>query len=220
MKLVNLCFAWLVLLAVAFSAIAQERPEEGVHYQSIFPELATSTPDKVEVVELFWYACPHCFRFEPYLAKWLKDEKPAYVEFRRIPAILSNKWEPLARAYYAAEALGVVDKTHAPLFDAIHVDKRKLFNEAQLAGFFKTYGVKPADFKRAYHSFAVNTKVRQALDYTKKSGVAGVPSIIINGKYYTSGKQAGSFPAMIKIIKLLTEEEAAENKINTASSGN
>ncbi len=175
-------------------------------YESIKPPQPTNTPGKVEVVEMFWYGCPHCFYLEPTMDRWLKD-KPDYVSFRRMPAVFRPSWVPHAKAFFAARALGVKDKVHAPLFEAIHVQKRPLDTRAQLAAFFAEQGVNKEDFVQAYDSFAVASQVRRASRMTGLYGINGVPAIIIDGKYRTSGSLAGSQENMIKVINTLVAEE-------------
>lgn len=198
----------MVAMPLAFGA-ENKRFDEGIEYQLINPPQPTTNPAKVEVVELFWYGCPHCFVFEPYLNAWL-ERKPANVEFIRIPATLNPGWSIHARAYYTAEVLGVLDKIHEPLFHAIHVQKRKLDNEAALAAFFAAQGVSEEDFRKTFNSFAVETKLRRAAGLVQRYGVSGVPAIIINGKYRTDGSLAGSYENLLQVMDYLIRKESAQ----------
>lgn len=190
---------------ISFAATYQE----GVAYQTIVPEQPTVTEGKVEIVELFWYGCPHCHRFEPFISRWLK-EKPANVEFVRMPAILRPEWAIHARAFYAAEALGVLEKIHAPLFTAIHAHKQKLNTEETLMVFFAEHGVSNEDFKKAFKSFSVDAKVRRAEELGRRYGVSGTPAIVVQGKYRTDGNICQcSFGEMLNIATFLAEKEAA-----------
>ena len=198
-----------LLTLVALSAPCAETYREGEHYQLLATPLAVQDPSKIEVVELFWYGCPHCFHFEPLLSKWLAT-KPANVTFRRIPAIFAENWVPHARAYFAAEALGVLDKFHAPLFRAIHEEAQKIFDEAEIIRFAGHHGIDEADFKSAYTGFAIDGKVKQAMQYTRESGITGVPSIIVNGKYRTGAQMAGGQDAILKVIDFLVAKERAQ----------
>lgn len=183
--------------------------DEGIEYQLVTPPQPTSTQGKVEVLELFWYGCPHCYQLEPYLEKWRKT-KPEAAEFVRMPAILGPSWEPLARAYYSAELLGVLDKVHGALFDRIHKEHdRKLNSEDRLADFFAEFGVDKDKFHSTYNSFAVATKVSQARMMTRRYGINGVPSIIVAGKYRTSASIAGGNEGMLKLVNELVAREAA-----------
>lgn len=188
---------------LAFPAVALD---EGIEYSKLATPQPTETGEKIEVLELFWYGCPHCFHLEPTLDKWLA-RRPANVAFRRMPAVLGPHWEPHARAYYAAEQLGVLDKVHTPLFDALHVKKRKLADENELAEVFVEQGVSKEDFLKAYRSFSVDTKVRRALELGKRYGVDGVPSFVVNGKYRSSPSQAGGYDKLFEVIDALVVQE-------------
>lgn len=181
---------------------------EGPGYEVLNPPQPTQHADKIEVIEFFWYGCPHCYAFEPELNKWLKS-KPANVEFIRQPAVFSEAWGKHARAYFVAEALGVVDKIHADFFDAIQNKKQKLETEDELAVFFTEHGVKESDFREAFSSFAVDSKMRQAPAIAAKYGLTGVPAIIINGKYVTNGPLAGTHEKMIEVMNLLIKQESS-----------
>ncbi len=184
-------------------------------YEKVTPPQPTADPKRIEVLELFWYGCPHCYTLEPHLKNWSKD-KPDYVDFRRMPAVFNNpRWALHAQAYYTAEALGVLDKIHEPLFDAIHRYRRPLNTSEQIMAFFEEHGVKKEDFRNAWGSFAVSSKVRRATVMSQRYGIDGVPAIIINGKYRTSGDLAGNYRNVIKVINTLAEEE---HKAMTASS--
>ena len=201
-------FARLALLGffIIFAGLANAEEQQG--YEAVSPPQPTTNPDKVEVIEFFWYGCPHCYSFEPSLANWLKS-KPANVEFIRIPAVFSEQWGKHAKAYYTAEALGVVDAVHADFFDAIQEKKQSLESEDDLAKFFAAHGVKEADFREAYNSFVVDTKLRQAPAVAAKYGITGVPAVIVNGKYRTHGTLAGSQEKMIDVMNLLIKKESA-----------
>jgi thiol:disulfide interchange protein DsbA len=194
----------LLILLFSFSALLRA---ESVGYETLSPAQPTHNPDKIEVIEFFWYGCPHCYSFEPVLDAWLK-KLPKNVEFIRQPAVFSDLWGKHAKAYFTAEALGVVDKTHADFFDAIQNKKQNLDTEDQLAKFFAEHGVSETDFHNAYTSFLVDSKLRQATAMAGRYGVTGVPAIIINGKYKTNGPLAGSHEKMIEIINQLIEQES------------
>jgi len=196
------------LLTVAAVPALAEDYVSGQHYQLVSPPQGTSTGDKVEVVELFWYGCPHCFQFEPVVDHWLEN-KPANVEFVRMPAVFARNWEVHARAYYACEQLGVLDKVHKPLFQALHVDKRRLFTQEELAAFFAELGVPEADFNTAYDSFDVDKKTRHAIAMTRAYGISGVPSLVVNGKYRSSAQAAGTYEDLLKVVDHLAAKESA-----------
>ena len=197
------------MLAVLISAPGYAGIDEGIEYKLINPPVPTSSSDKVEVVEMFWYGCPHCYHFEPSFEKW-KKSVPGNVEVIRVPAIFPNRpaWEASARAFYTAELLGVLDKIHKPLFDAIHKNHQKLFTKESLADFFEKHGVKKEDFNQTYDSFGVQMKVNRARDLTQRYGIDGVPTLVINGRYQTHGSLTDGTPGMLKVVNFLIEKEA------------
>ncbi len=195
------------ITAVTDPAAAVELELEG-QYEAIVPAQPTQYPDKVEVVELFWYGCPHCYEFEPYLERWLA-KKPPHVVFTRLPAVFANNrlWLLHAQAFYTAQALGVLDRVHGPLFEAYHKAGRPLDTKERLAAFFVERGVPEADFERAWGSFGVQSKTRQAVALTQRYGVDGVPAVVVNGKYRTSGSLTGTFANTLKVVDALVAQE-------------
>ena len=183
--------------------------QEGKHYQSIIPEQPPlSSSGKIEVIEVFWYGCPHCHRFQPFVDRWAEDDKADYIELVRMPAILRPEWAIHARAYFTAEALGVVDTIHKPLFNAIHAHKRKLDTQDSLMAFFAEHGVSEKDFKKTFRSFGVEAKIRKAAEMGRRYGLNGTPTVVINGKYRTSGSICKcSFGEVMEIIDELAEKE-------------
>ena len=183
--------------------------EEGVTHQPILPEQPpVSTSGKIEVIEIFWYGCPHCHRFQPTIERWLED-KADYVELIRMPAVLRPEWAIHARAYYTAEALGVLEDIHQPFFTAIHAHKRKLDTEASLMAFFAEHGVSEKDFKKTFRSFGVEGKLRIASNMARRYGVTGTPAIVVNGKYRTSNSvcKTCSMSDVMDIVDQLAEQE-------------
>lgn len=193
--------AFLGLLC--FSALAYA--EGG--YEAVTPAQPVQNPDKIEVIEFFWYGCPHCYSLEPSMAEWLKT-KPANVEFIRQPAVFSDLWGKHAKAYFTAEALGVLDKVHADFFDAIQNKKQKLVSEDELTKFFADHGVKDEDFRSAYNSFLVDAKLRQAESIGPRYGISGVPAIIVNGKYKVTAQSAKSQANMLTVTNQLIAQES------------
>lgn len=213
----NRVLAFVMALLLPLAALAVDPTEEfseGFQYQRINPGEPTNVaPGKVEVVEMFWYGCGHCYAFEPHLHEWLK-RKPANVEFVRIPAIFNSKvWRLHAQAYYTAELLGLTDKIHGPLLEAIHKEKKKLESEEALADFFAGYGVDKKTFKDTMSSFAVQVKVNRAERLTQRYGLTGVPTIIVAGKYRTEGSLAGSYQGMLNVVNYLAAEEGKQAKV-------
>ena len=178
-------------------------------YDLVTPPQPTDTPDKVEVVEVFWYGCPHCFTFLPAMEQY-KKSKPDYVAVRHMPAIFRDSWVAHARAFYTADLLGISDQIHRPLFDAIHLRKQRMDSREALMEFFAEYGISNDDFTKTYNSFAVETLLRKSQVMQQRYGVRGTPSVIVNGKYRVSGSLAGSTENMIKVVEALVEQERAE----------
>ncbi len=206
MKRTLLYLVSLLCLLVQLPASADAAFREGTDYVRIVPAQPTADPSKVEVVELFWYGCPHCHRFQPYMEHWLQG-KPDDVTYLRMPAILRDSWTLLARAFYTAQALGRLDELHKPLFDAIHKEHRKLNDEQAVAAFFAEHGVDGAEFRKVFHSFTVDSKVRRARQMTRRYRVQGTPSIVVNGKYLTDPGMARGFDRMIEVMNYLVAKE-------------
>jgi thiol:disulfide interchange protein DsbA len=200
-------------LIVTFFAAVLAAPtwaaDEGIDYVQLPAPQPTETGEKIEVLEVFMYSCPHCFHLEPTIEAWLKN-KPENVEFRRMPAVFGPKVEPHARAFYAAELLGVLDKLSLALFEALHVKKQKVWDEDALVGLAEGIGIDGAEFRKAYGSFFVQMKVNRAKEMGARYGVDGVPAIIVNGKYRTSPSQTGSREEMMAVVDHLIGMESGE----------
>ena len=175
-------------------------------YEMIDPPLNTRVSDKVEVIEYFWFGCPHCFAFEPSINAW-KEQKPDYIEFVREAPPLNPSWEPHSRAFYAAELMGVSEEFFEPMFNAIHVTKRSLRSPKQIVEFAGELGIDEDKFAKTMDSFATDTRMSQAMQMASSSGIRGVPSIVVNGKYITGGSLAGSHENIIKVIDELSAQE-------------
>jgi thiol:disulfide interchange protein DsbA len=204
--------ASIALLALAsVPAIAQDETFlEGSHYETLNETQAVSTGDKIEVLELFWYRCPHCNTLEVPLQEWLKNGKPENAQYIAFPAVLSSRWEPEARAFYTLEALGILDELHGKMFYAIHSEHRQLSSADKLADWAEEQGHSAQDVLDTYESFAVNTKLNYAKTMTKKYNIQGVPAVIVDGKYRTSVSQAGDADTLFEVINFLVEKSAAE----------
>ncbi|MCW8828007.1 MAG: thiol:disulfide interchange protein DsbA/DsbL [Gammaproteobacteria bacterium] len=193
---------------MASGAAKAEEYTAGKDYQLITPAQPGGSGGKVEVVEMFWYGCPHCYQAEPVIEAWL-EEKPAHIEFIRIPAIFNQaRWALHARAFYTAELLEIMEAFHKPFFNAIHQSGRRMGDEASIRAFFVELGVDGKRFDETFDSFAVQSKVRRAADLTRKYGLTGVPAIVVNGKYRTGGSDAGTYERMMAIAEALASKEA------------
>lgn len=204
----GLCLVFfLAQMGMVIAATSNDIPQEGKQYERMTPSQPTSDPDKIEVMEFFWYGCPHCYHFEPELNAWLKN-KPQNVRFIRQPAVFNPQWRAHAKAFFTAEALGVLDKVHADFYDSIQNKKRALTDEEDLAKFFAEHGVSDQDFRSAYKSFAVDSRLRQADTMAARYGITGTPSLIVNGKYRVTGTLAKSFTNMLAITDYLIKQES------------
>jgi len=203
--------ALLMIFAIAASmGVAQaQNYEEGVHYERLSKPQPVSTGDNIEIRELFWYGCPHCFEFEPYIQRW-QQNKPENATYVPMPALFRKDWEFHARSYYTFEALGMVDKLHLPFFEAIHKDRKTFASIEQLTEFTSKFEIDPALVKETFESFAVETKTRQAKSTLPGYQVTGVPAIIVDGKFRTSGQMAGDYDELLKVIDFLVDKSAEE----------
>ncbi len=203
---------WLLGLAfcVMFSgsAVAQMAFVAGSDYQLISPAVKSSQPDKVVVTEIFWYGCPHCFRFEPYVEKWSAN-LPEGVIFEQLPSSLNPRWTEHARAYYSFQLMGQLEQIHRAFFDAIHLKRERLNSVDTIAEFVSEQGLDEKAFREYYFSFPVETQIRKNVQKEKLYGHNGVPAVIVNGKYLVSGSLAGSNERMIQIINFLVGQELA-----------
>ncbi|MGR3914753.1 MAG: thiol:disulfide interchange protein DsbA/DsbL [Gammaproteobacteria bacterium] len=196
----------LLTLSLAFcpaGAVAQEKTfVEGGHYELLREAQPVQTGDKIEVVEMFWYQCPHCYRLEPFITQWLQN-KPDNAAFVPIPAVLGPRWAFSARMFYALEALGLGKSLHAEVFNAIHAARRPLENFEQFADWAVENGAKRSEIRAAFDSFAVNNKINFAEVMTRRYGLTGVPAIIVDGRYRTSVTLAGSHQELLEVINYL-----------------
>ncbi len=201
----------IIALLFSFSTVNAQQFDEGIEYVEIKSPVKTSSPDKVVVTELFWYGCPHCFRFEPYVETWQKTISDD-VTVEQVPSVLNPSWTEHARAFFALEMMGETEKVHKKLFSAIHLKNKRLNSLETLSAFVKSLGVDEKKFREHYHSFPVDTKVRKSKQKERKYGHRGVPAVIINGKYRTSASQAGSNSRMIEVIDYLVKKELSAKK--------
>lgn len=197
-----------LLMALSVGAGAAEF-EAGRHYEALPVPVDTRNPDAIEVVEVFSYACVHCYSFDPAVEAWRRRQPPD-VDFQRVPAAFNPVWQMLARAYYAAQALNVMDAVHIPLFEAIHVHRMDVRDKTLIARIFSRYAnVEEGVFDSAYDSFAVDTRVRQADARSRAYRVTGVPTLIVAGKYRVESGMVGGHEAMLDVVDHLVGLERA-----------
>ena len=189
--------------------------KEGQHFTRLVPTQPTvGGADKVEVAEIFWYGCNHCFDFEPFINGWAA-KKPANVRFVRIPAT----WNPLvklhAQLFYTEEVLAKNGKLenpeafHAAVFNEYHNRNNRMASESAIRELFERFGVSAEDFDKTWGSFEVAQKMRVADDLGRRYGITGVPAVVVNGKYRSGGAEAGSYPKLLDIIDELVARETA-----------
>ena len=186
-------------------ATAPGGPVEGTHYVRLSQPLPPTAGGKIEVVEFFWYGCPHCNEFEPALEAWQK-QLPADVAFRRVPVMFREEpYTTHQRVFYALEALGLLGSMHRKVFYAIHIERQRLDRLPEIVAFMAKNGVDGAKFTDAFNSFSTQTKARQAAQLSAQYKIDGVPALGVQGRFYTSGSLAGSNERMLAVANFLTE---------------
>jgi thiol:disulfide interchange protein DsbA len=197
---------------VAFApAATAQAPEMGVDYVVLSERQPTDSPGKVEVLEFFWYGCPHCYSLEPAIAEWLQ-KLPKDVVFKRVPAPFNKQWEVGARTYYALEAIGEAERLTPAVFEAIHRGGVKANDEKGLSAVLAKNNVDMAKYSAAYRSFGVDAKIRRAEQMLKGYNLDAVPAIAVNGKYVVSATQAGGQKRMLDVTDALIAQSRKELK--------
>jgi thiol:disulfide interchange protein DsbA len=198
----------------ATASAVPSRWVDGQNYTTLVPAQPTSVAaNKVEVVEVFWYGCGHCFHLDPTLEDWRKKNKAAYVEFARVPVMWNDPTRAHARLFYTLLALGKLDQLHSDVFREIHVNNNLLFaqdpaeSERLQRAFLKTKGISEADFDKTYRSFSVEQWLQKAEQLTRRYKVTGVPLMVVNGKYTADVGTAGGEPQLITLIDDLAASE-------------
>jgi thiol:disulfide interchange protein DsbA len=194
--------------------IAEMKPEpasqwkEGVNYLRLVPTQPTNAaPGQVEVTEVFWYGCPHCFALDSSLEAWRKNGKPSYVSFVRVPVMWGPVHHTHARIFYTAELLGKLDELHTPIFEEIHQRHNPLATPESIASFFTSHGVSQADFQKSFSSFAVESSLKRAEALGLRYKIDSVPTFVINGKYVTDVGKAGGPQQLLSLINELASRE-------------
>lgn len=204
----NLFSALSIFLAFTLPSAAQEFQED-VNFFPLLVEQPVRTGDQIEVLEIFWYGCPHCYALEPYLKKWLKN-KPEFVEFVQLPAVLNRSWAFDARVFYTFVALGLMDELHEAYFDAIHQDRRRMKNVEQVASWAQEQGIDPKLILDTFNSFGVDSMLANATQMSGRYEADGVPTIIVDGKYRTTVSLAGGHNEIIDLINYLAQRAKSE----------
>ena len=185
-------------------ACAADGFQEGVHYQTLSKPVVTSDSSKVEVLELFWYGCPHCDSLDPVLKAWVQ-KLPSDVNFVRMPVVFGRSWEMHARMFWVAKNLGLLETIHEPLFNAIHREGQRLQRVDEVIAFFERFGADPAVVKRELDGFATESALRLADARVRAYGIQGVPALVVNGRYVTGVSQAGGESQLFALLNGLIE---------------
>ncbi|WP_041655132.1 thiol:disulfide interchange protein DsbA/DsbL [Marinobacter nauticus] len=199
--------AVLALSLLSAASLVNAQPwVAGEHYRVLDNPVRTASDNGVEVAEVFWYGCPHCYNFKPLAEAW-EAEAPDYINYVKLPAALGRSWEPHAYAFYALEAMGELDKVHDALFDALAGERRPLNTPEALADFVAGYGVDAEKFLENYNSFGVRARVQQAQAKIRGARITGTPTMLVDGKYVVSASMAGSHENTLKVVEYLAEKE-------------
>jgi thiol:disulfide interchange protein DsbA len=214
------------LLAAVSSTVAAATPtaaaaalsgpvlwQDGVNYTRLVPAQPTAVPPgQVEVLEFFWYACPHCYGIDPQVEAW-KKTKPAYISFSRVPVMWNEDHRSLARLFYTLESLGKLDQLHSEVFKEIHVNGDALVSgddaasERMQIAFVKRFGIAEDAFRTAYQSFAVETDLQKADELVQRYRIDGVPTFVVNGKFVADVRTAGSPENLLSLVGDLAAQE-------------
>jgi thiol:disulfide interchange protein DsbA len=191
--------AFLALATLAFMAAFPAAAQAPQTYALLQPPQPTEGGGKIEVIEFFWYGCPHCYALEPAVNAWIKAA-PKDVVFKRIPAAPNPSWGEAAKIFYTLEAMGVLEQYHQKVFDAMHKDGVNLANKRLRDEWLAKNGIDPAKYNEMEKSFTVASKVSRAQQLTQAYKVDSVPRIVVNGKYYTSAEQAGGAQNVFSVV--------------------
>ena len=190
-------------LGLPHLAFAQKKPEEGADYKTLDKRAPVDAPaGKIEVIEFFWYSCPHCNAFEPKLVAWSKKLPPDVV-LKRVPVSFRDSFVPQQRLFYTLEAMGKLDELHSKVFEAIHVQRQPTDKEDSILAWAEKHGLDKAKFQELYNSFSVSSKARRAVQLQNAYGVEGVPALGIAGKFYTDGSLAGNMDRALQVTEYL-----------------
>jgi len=198
------------LLATAAATVCLAAPAAfAQQFSTLSPPQPTEGGGKIEVLEFFWYGCPHCYSLEPAVAAWAKNT-PKDVVFKRVPAVPSDSWGEMAKLFYTLEAMGVLEQYHQKVFDAVHKDKVNMNNKKMRDEWLSKNGIDPVKYAEVEKSFSVATKMQRAKQLTYAYKVDSVPRVFVNGKYYTSAEQAGGTQNVFAIVDQLVAQSRSE----------
>ncbi len=213
----NLILSAALVSASLFGMTAQAADvplEAGKTYYELSNPVSVAVPGKIEVVELFWYGCPHCYAFEPVVNPWA-EKLPSDVNFVRLPAMFGGPWDAHGQMFLTLEAMGVEHKVHAAVFNAIQKEGKRLTDKAEMADFLATQGVDKEKFLQTFDSFAIKGQIAKAKDLAKKYEISGVPTMVVDGKYrFDLGTAGGPEQALNVADQLIAKERAAKTAKN------
>lgn len=202
--------AALVSLSLFGLSVQAESIEAGRQYTELSSPVPVSQPGKIEVVELFWYGCPHCYQFEPTLNPWV-EKLPGDVNFVRVPAMFGGLWDVHGQLFITLESMGVEKKVHDAVFEAIHKEKRKLATPEEMAEFLAAHGVDKSKFLSTFNSFAVKGQMAKAKKLAMSYQITGVPVLIVNGKYRFDISSSGGETQALDVANFLIQKERTAN---------
>jgi thiol:disulfide interchange protein DsbA len=199
---------WAWGLALPHLAWAQDAPREGLHFLAVSPPAPADLPPghKAEVIEFFWYECPHCFDFDPAVEAW-RARLPADVSFRRVPVGFTARHQASQKLFYALQVMGALDLMHPRVFSAIHLLHQRLLSEAEMAAFVAAQGIDGAKFTDTLRSFQVSTLATRARQLSDAYKCDAVPMLGVNGRWTTSGAHAGSNERSLAVVDFLIERQ-------------
>jgi thiol:disulfide interchange protein DsbA len=204
--------AWALLAATLLSLSAfAAGPEafEGHDYTRVSPPQPVATGSRVEVLEFFWYGCPHCYQLEPALGAWLKT-LPKDAQARRVPAVFRDDWMPGARLFHTLSQMKLLERVHPQVFRAYHEERINLNDPAVLGDWIARQGVDRKQFERIYNSFTTQSQAAQGGQLARTYGIQGVPAFIVDGKYQTSMSMTGSEARLFEVLDQLIAKARAE----------
>lgn len=206
LKKISHWLAAVCLLSVFVTAQA-EQYSAGNGYTLIANPVTVMADGKIHVEEAFWYGCPHCYHLEAAITPWSK-QLASDVQFTGVPAQFGRPWVAHAQLYYTSQVLGVQDQVHDKIFNAFHEQRKQLLNKSDQRNFLaKEAGVSAADFDKAYDSFTVRSRMKQANQRIEAFGINGVPAIIVQGKYVVDASSAGGQQNILKVVDFLINKE-------------
>lgn len=180
---------------------ASQKPvRAGIDYRVISPQPAQTAAGSIEVIDFFWYGCPYCNSLQPALERWI-SRKPADVVVRRIPAVLRESWAPHARVYYTLEALGEIERLHQRAYYGYHVEELAMSKPEAMTEWAVRNGIDANRWNTVYNSPAVQRKVEEAIEQTRAYAITGTPSLVVDGRYLTSGNMSETLDGMIQIVE-------------------